>query len=131
MPWNSDRIGDRKRSTACERAINKASAVPTRKAPINPARMRNTVDITSLSIEPVTRISPQRQKTSISDGNRYGGKNCAANCQSRPTATNGITKDHSFFIAVAGLVDHGDEAGCLASVTYPAPDRSSTASDRN
>src|ERR1700733_15224825 len=124
MPWNSDRIGDRKRSMALERTINSASPPPTMKAPASPARMRSTVDSTSANIDPVVKISRQRQNTSINDGNRKRGKNSDANCQSNITTTKGSPEVPSRFAVVNSIAANGDGAGWDAPFISPAPDRS-------
>src|SRR5580698_9074649 len=129
MPWNSDRIGDRKRSMTVERTINSASTPPTMKAPANPARMRNTVASTSANIDPVVKISRQRQNTSISDGNRKRGKNSEANCQSRITTTNGSTDNPSRFMLESSIADNRGDAGWSALSLISAPDRSSMPRD--
>ena len=53
--------------------------------------MRPTVASTSLNWLQLVRISTQRLKTSTSDGNRNGGKNSEAICQSAATKMNGST----------------------------------------
>ena len=52
------------------------------KAPASPARMRPTVASTSLNWLQLEKMSMQRLKTSISEGNRNGGKNSEAICDS-------------------------------------------------
>src|SRR3984885_7306425 len=108
MPWNKDRIGDRNRSMARERTISNASSPPTMKAPANPARIRNTVASTSANIDPVEKMSMQRQNTSISDGNRKRGKNSEANCQSAITTTKGNTDSTSRLATPNTLAASGD-----------------------
>ncbi len=51
--------------------------------------MRPTVASTSLNWLQLAKISKQRLKTSISDGNRNGGKNSEAICHSPATTANG------------------------------------------
>src|SRR6185437_3801457 len=131
MPWNSDRIGDRKRSIALERTIKSANAPPTVKAPASPARIRRTVESTSANIEPVEKISMQRQNTSIKDGNRKRGKNSEANCQSNITTTNGSIDEPSRLVVLSSIAANAGVAdrGAL-SLIFPAPGRSSRQPDR-
>src|SRR6478735_12512031 len=93
-------MGDRNLSAAFERAMIKPSMPPMTNAPPRPARMRNTVAITSQNIAPVEKMSMQRQNTSISDGNRKRGKNSDANCHSAITTMNGKT-DVQTLLAIA------------------------------
>src|ERR1700721_1026141 len=120
MPWNRDRIGDRNRSMVRERTISNASSPPTMKAPASPARMRNTVASTSANIDPVEKISMQRQNTSISDGNRKRGKNSEANCQSNITTPKGNTDSTSRLAMPNRLAASGDiPARGMASLIRP------------
>src|ERR1700733_5772099 len=112
MPWNKDRIGDRNRSMARERTISNASSPPTMKAPANPARMRNTVASTSANIDPVEKMSMQRQNTSISDGNRKRGKNNEPNCQRRNTTAKGNANSTSRLATPNTLSAIDDVAAC-------------------
>src|ERR1700753_1359698 len=109
MPWNSDRIGDRKLSIARDRTMISASPAPTMKAPASPARMRNTVASTSANIDPVVKMSRQRQNTSTSDGNRKRGKNSEANCHSKITTANGSTDNPSRFMLESSIADNPDD----------------------
>jgi hypothetical protein len=87
-------------------------------APASPARMRNTVAITSQNIEPVVKISMQRQNTSTNDGNRKRGKKSEANCHSAITTTNGKADIQTLF-AIASITldaEGGDAIGCAISV---------------
>src|SRR3954451_17656684 len=108
MPWNRVKIGDRKFSTPRDRIISSASVPPMMKAPASPAKMRRMVASTSANIEPLEKISMQRQNTSISDGNRKRGKNSEANCQSNITTTNGSTDDPTRFSAASNVIASGD-----------------------
>src|SRR5262249_25701592 len=76
---------------ARERNIDTASAAPTINAPARPARMRPTVASTSASWLQLVKMSKQRLKTSINDGNRNGGKNSEAICQRPARTTKGRT----------------------------------------
>src|SRR6185369_14487785 len=102
IPWNSVRIGDRNLSAAFERTMIRPSMPPMTNAPASPARMRNTVAITSQNIEPVVKISMQRQNTSTNDGNRKRGKKSEANCHSAITTTNGKADIQTLF-AIASI----------------------------
>src|SRR6267154_4788665 len=107
-------MGDRNLSAAFDRAMIKPSMPPIAKAPPRPARMRNTVAITSQNIAPVEKISMQRQNTSINEGNRKRGKNSDANCHNAITTMNGKT-DVQTLLAIARItldVEGGDAICC-------------------